>query len=386
MVTDAIYPYHMGGKETRTRQLSTRLAAGGTEVHVFTMNWWRGPAYRVEDGVHYHALCRAYPLYSGSRRSILEAVMFALGSFRLIAHRFDVIEADHMPHLHLFPIRVVAWLRRVPLVSTWHEYWGTAYWREYLGPLGVVAGAIEKVAMRLPDHLIAPSPETAARLVEHGVANGSVTLIPNGIDLVAIEAARAAAGGVDVLYVGRLLAHKRVELLLESIVALRTEGTTITCAIVGEGPERARLRDVVNEHQLGDQVRFLDNLDDADLFGLMKASSLFVLPSVREGFGIVVAEAMACGVPVITTCHPDNHAQALVDEGTTGWLCEATAESLSAALRRALSERGVVRPSGRVAERFDWQVSVATLVELFERSIAQRHRHASGRCPEVFPA
>jgi glycosyltransferase involved in cell wall biosynthesis len=250
----------------------------------------------------------------------------------------------------------------------------------------VVAGAIEKVAMRLPDHLIAPSPETAARLVEHGVANGSVTLIPNGIDLVAIEAARAAAGGVDVLYVGRLLAHKRVELLLESIVALRTEGTTITCAIVGEGPERARLRDVVNEHQLGDQVRFLDNLDDADLFGLMKASSLFVLPSVREGFGIVVAEAMACGVPVITTCHPDNHAQALVDEGTTGWLCEATAESLSAALRRALSERGVVRPSGRVAERFDWQVSVATLVELFERSIAQRHRHASGRCPEVFPA
>lgn len=404
LVTDAIYPYHRGGKETRTRHLAEGLAARGIEVHVFTMQWWKGSAYRQEASVHYHGLCRPYPLYAGDRRSIFQAVMFALACLRLVWYPYDVIEADHMPHLQLFTIRVVAWIRRVPLVSTWHEYWGFDYWREYLGPLGVVAAAIEQVTLRLPDHLVTPSRETATRLAGQGRSPRAFTVVPNGIDLDAIDAAEPATQSVDLLYVGRLLAHKHVDHLLAAIAILRepegprepgelhtgrspdlswsrTPGahdTAPTCVIVGDGPERLALERDAARLGVGDSVRFLGSIaEESTVFGLMKAARVLVLPSVREGFGIVVAEAMACGLPVVTTRHPDNHAQALVEDGTTGWLCNPTAQSLAATLAVALrpaagpaTRSGVESAARRAAERFDWQSSVDGLLDLLETSCA----------------
>ena len=75
IVTDALYPFHMGGKELRSHHLVAGLAAGGYEIHVFTMNWWHGKRSRIEDGVTYHALCqrpsalqRQSPLFCRGRR------------------------------------------------------------------------------------------------------------------------------------------------------------------------------------------------------------------------------------------------------------------------------------------------------------------------------
>jgi glycosyltransferase involved in cell wall biosynthesis len=379
-VTDAIYPYHRGGKETRTRHLAAGLAASGVEVHVFTMRWWQGSRHRVEDGVHYHGLCRVYPLYSGDRRSVLEAVMFAVACLRLVTFRCDVIEADHMPHLQLFTIRLVAWLRHVPLVSTWHEYWGLDYWRQYLGPLGFVAAAIEQATMRLPDRLVTPSPETADRLVARGRPSGAVTVVPNGIDLAVIDAAAPGELGADLVYVGRLIAHKHVDHLLAAVAALAGDGVADrdpsspgagpTCVIVGDGPERQHLEQDAVRLGIADRVRFLGVLEsESEVFGVMKASKVFVLPSVREGFGIVVAEAMACGLPVVTTRHPDNHARSLVVDGSTGWLCEPTAESLAGVLAAVLDLGSGDRVAGRLAaERFAWGASVDALVAVFESS------------------
>jgi hypothetical protein len=90
--------------------------------------------------------------------------LFAACCLRLLFARFDVIEADHMPYLQLFPLRIVASLRRKRLVVTWHECWGPDYWRSYLGHPGRVGWLIESAAMRLPDSIIAASPQTAARL------------------------------------------------------------------------------------------------------------------------------------------------------------------------------------------------------------------------------
>lgn len=373
MVTDAIYPYHMGGKETRTRHISAGLAAQGVEVHVYTMKWWTGAPYRVEDGVHYHALCRHYPLYNSERRSTKEAIMFALACLRLIAYRYDLIDADHMPHLQLFPIRVVAWLRRVPLVSPWHEYWGREYWQSYMGPLGLVAAAIEQVTMRLPDRLVTDSPGTRASLVAQGIPAERIAVVPVGLDLATIEAARPSSDAFDVLYVGRLLEHKHVDWLLESLETLRRSGTTLRCGIVGEGPERARLEQQCSRLGIDDQVRFLGNFeDDAAIFGLMKSAGVFVLPSVREGFGIVVAEAIVCGVPVITIDHPENHSRVLVDVGVTGWLCAPNAASLAETIGRSTST-SLDRSLQPSASSFGWQTSVTTMLEVFT-SLVPPHR------------
>src|SRR5450755_1533191 len=94
LVTDAIFPYHRGGKEIRYHELGRRLA-GRAEVHVYTMHWWDGPRVRTDEAVTFHAISPLFPMYTQSRRSLKQAIFFALACLRLMAVRFDVLEADH---------------------------------------------------------------------------------------------------------------------------------------------------------------------------------------------------------------------------------------------------------------------------------------------------
>ena len=88
-VSDAIYPYNKGGKEKRIYEISTRLAKRDHNVHVYCMKWWKEKEnHRIENGVHLHAISRYYPLYSGKRRSIKGAIMFAFACFKLIRKIF----------------------------------------------------------------------------------------------------------------------------------------------------------------------------------------------------------------------------------------------------------------------------------------------------------
>ena len=366
IVTDAIYPYHMGGKESRTHNLVAGIAGNGYDVHVFTMNWWHGDRTRVDAGVTYHALCREHPLYNDSRRSMVEAVVFALACFRLLWYRFDLIEADQIPHLPVLSIWLVAKVRRTPLVITCHEFWGPEYWRSYLGPLGSLAAILEKLTVRLPDHIVTPMRGTAAKIIEKGARPDRVTIVPNGVDAEAIARAARPAQSFDILFVGRLLAHKNVDLLIEAIALLRDRGTPTTCGIVGTGPERERLEELSEKYDLVDAITFFGKVGDhSSVFGLMKAASVFVLPSVREGYGMVVAEALCSGLPVITVDHPENEARELVEDGVTGRICEPTAEALAAALASVLGSTERPALPERARRRFSWSESVRSLEAVY---------------------
>lgn len=331
------------------------------------MHWWKGSRRRDEGGVRYQAVSRHIPLYVGERRSIVQALVFSLGCFRLLAHRFDAIEADQMPYLPLFPLRVVASIKRVPLVVTWHEVWGAAYWREYLGPVGVVGAVLERVAMRIPDVIVAENDETHRRLLDTGLPAERAIVVPNGVDMEVIGSAPPAASTFDLIYVGRLLGHKRVEDLLDAIARLSRDGSRLTCAIVGIGPERERLEVLTANLGLSEQVRFFGSLEEhRDVYGLIKSSGVFVLPSVREGFGLVVVEALACGIPVITTDHPDNQARLLVEDGVTGWLCPATGDGLADAIRRSRLRPADLARAASTLDACNWDRIVDRLAGLYE--------------------
>ena len=106
----------------------------GIEVHIYTMKWWDGEDILDLDGVRLHGICKQRPLYSGERRSIMQALMFGLATFKLIAARFDVLDVDHMPYFPLFAARIICALRRKRMMATWHEVWGNAYWKSYRRP------------------------------------------------------------------------------------------------------------------------------------------------------------------------------------------------------------------------------------------------------------
>src|SRR5664279_4133987 len=125
IVSDAVYPYNKGGKETRIHELSTRLVRSGHDVTIYTMKWWSTPEKtRIEEGVTLQAISPLYPLYNGERRSIKEGILFGLACFGLLWKKFDVLDVDHMPYFPLFSLKVVSLLRRKPMLATWHEVWG----------------------------------------------------------------------------------------------------------------------------------------------------------------------------------------------------------------------------------------------------------------------
>jgi glycosyltransferase involved in cell wall biosynthesis len=354
LVSDSILPFHRGGKELRYHEVARRLARTA-DVHVYTMRWWDAPGPRVVDGVAYHALCRRLPLYDGERRSTRQAVVFALACLRLLTRRFDVIEADHMPYLQLFTLRLVATLRRRRLVATWHEVWGPAYWRRYMGRPGRLAWWIEIAAMRLPDEIIAASEETGRRLRAHLGDDARVVVAPNGVDLDTVRAAVAGDAPTDLVVVGRLLSHKRVDMLLDAVALLHADGVPVTCRVIGDGPERAALHARADALGIADAVDFRHDVDGAaDLYALVKAARVFAFPSEREGFGVAALEALACGVPVVTTSAPDNLAAALVRDSGAGVVCDPDAPALAGAVRDLLARDEAPVPDDAWLRGHDW--------------------------------
>lgn len=339
LVVDAVFPYHLGGREVRYDELTRRLAAIA-EVHVFTMQWWPG-ARVINDGrVTFHAICRLRPMYRNGRRAIGQSFWFAVACLRLLTQRFDVLDADHMPYFHVLVLRVIASARRRRFVVTWHEVWGPAYWREYLGWLGRGAWLVEWLAMRLPDHIVAASPGTAERLRALLGSRASITVAPNGVNLEIIEAIDPdPADPTDLVVVGRLISHKRVEMLLDAMALLHTARIPVTCRVIGDGPDREALHTYAEALGLASFVDFRHNVrEQKDVYALVKAAKIAVFPSAREGFGASVLEALACGVPVVTTSTPDNLAQDLVKESVRGYVCEPSAAAIADTVAVLLAE------------------------------------------------
>jgi glycosyltransferase involved in cell wall biosynthesis len=354
IVSDAVHPYHKGGKETRWMEVSTRLAAMGHDVHVYTMKWWDGPAVeRMENGVHLHAISRLWPLYSGERRSVAEGVFFSVACFRLLNETFDVVDVDHMPGFPLFTVRLVAWLKGKPMIGTWHEVWGRDYWQQYLGRAGLLAAGLEWLSARMPDRIVAVSPQTAERLRTVLHTRRPVDVAANGIDVNMIESLTPARAKADVVTVGRLIKHKNVDLLIRATALLAVERPGLRVLVIGDGPERSELERLARQLGVIKNVKFTGYVErDQDKLRLMKTARVCALPSTREGFGIAALEAMACGLPVVVVDHPDNAAKDLITTDN-GRLCQATPVSLAAAIRSLLKDG---RPQGgpETARNYDW--------------------------------
>ncbi|NRQ32320.1 glycosyltransferase [Nonomuraea sp. NN258] len=349
LVTDAIHPYSFGGREMRYHELGPHLAPYA-DVHVFTMRWWDGPRVRTEGGITFHAISRLLPMYRQGVRSVWQALTFAAACLRLLRHRFDVLNVDQIPFLHLLPLRLVATLRRKPLVATWHEVWGPEYWRESMGGRWRPAWWIERLAMRAPDRIIAVSPQTAMRLRAELGERARITIAPNGIDLAQVEQASPDERRTDLVVVSRLMRHKGLDLLLAAVARLHATGRAVSCRIIGDGPERDALHREAERLGIAHAVEFRHDVSEQkDVYALVKAARVFAFPSTREGFGIAVLEAIACGVPVVTTSARDNLAQHLVLRTRRGIVCDHHLDAFAAALARALDA-----PDGDEPERESW--------------------------------
>lgn len=365
IVSDAVYPYHRGGKESRYHELIRRIS-GRVDVDLYTMRWWEGTEAEQLDGARLHAISPMVPLYVNDRRSLTQALRFGLACLRMLQYDFDVLEADHIPFFQVLVLRLITTIKRKPLIVTWHEVWGREYWRQYLGPLGLALWLIEELAMRAANHIIAASPQTAERLRKSIGTACPITEVPNGIDLEEVAGAHPDPEASDVVVVGRLISHKRVDMLLDAIAKLRAEGLELTCRVIGNGPEQEALHDAAKRLGIDDLVEFRhDVTEQKDVYGMLKAAKVCVFPSSREGFGIAVLEALACGMPVITTSATDNMARHLVARSARGVVCGDTMTALADAICAVVTSdnAGLGQPESWLSE-YSWDATAARVCQV----------------------
>ncbi len=379
LVYDCVFPDSVGGIERRNDELARALAERG---HRVTLAGWHRPGSesRHGDRVRVEPLGPPATLYDeNGRRRGSAALRFAWHCARLDVRRFDVVETANVPFLHLLPLALRCAFARRPLVVSWYEYWGS-YWRSYLGGSfrWRLAEWIEAACARLGTLATASSRLTLDRLA-HRRRNRRLRLLPCGIALERIESVLSAEDGArrggappPLLYSGRLLPEKRLDLLLRAVARLPRElfpGERVL-RVIGDGPDRERLERLATELGIEDRVELAGRLATGDeVFAAFAGVLVAVQPSRREGFGLFPLEAMASGLPVIYCASPESAVGELVRDGREGLEVEPRPEALAQAIERLLrsaEERNRLGAAGRRRARdYAWAEIASRAESLF---------------------
>ena len=250
----------------------------------------------------------------------------------------DIVICGHIRLL--FAAYLVSALRRCKLVLVMH---GTEVWEN-------PKGALTRFLVRRCDRFIAVSALTRERFRSwSGVPAEAFDILPNSIDRTRFSPGPPAAALIEryalanrqvIMTLSRLHpgdAYKGVDTLLELMPELIEEEPSLTYLIGGDGPDRVRLEEMSRSLGLADHVVFTGFIDEAEKTDHYRLADLFLLPGSGEGFGIVLLEAMACGVPVIASAL-DGSREAVRD-GKIGIVVDPTDRgALKSAICRALAE------------------------------------------------
>jgi glycosyltransferase involved in cell wall biosynthesis len=372
-VYDTVYPESKGGVEKRVWELARRLVRRGHQVHLLVPKAWEGPDQLVREGVVLHGVCRARQLYtSKGRRAVWPAIAHSVGVFRhLRRERYDLVDCQIPAHLGA----LAAWGRTrrrsvTKLVVTWHEAWDRG-WLEEMGMLGHIGRRVERFVARLPATHMTVSQHTADMLAALG--RQAEAIISSGVELSRDRAATSASS--DVLFVGRLVPTKNLGLLIEATRVLVDRGICPRVLVVGDGPHRSTWQSQIERLGLNECIELVGTVEtESDVVGLLESAKLLAVPSLREGYGMIVLEAAAHGVPVVTVDYPRNAARHLVNDGVTGLSVppepSAFADALQTLLEDEARRAGMARRAIETARRATWDIAVEDTEALYEARVA----------------
>ena len=284
----------------------------------------------------------------------------------------DVLHA-HMPRASV-PGAILARLARVPVIVS-HEH-GSALEGKRIRPF-----LDRNVVARMSTVVLAVSEWDRRQLIEReGIPPERITVMPNGIaappeprrDLRA--ELRGTASSALIGSVGRLYDQKGYDYLVRAVALLKQGGRSLKCVIIGIGPEEQRLRELIAELDVRDEVALIGRRDDVP--DVVRALDVAVLPSRWEGSPLVLMEYMAVAAPIVATAVggvPD-----LIEDGVHGLLVPPhDPGALAGAIDRLLDDRALAQRLGQAARQrqraeYDLDVVVRRLerlyVELYEDS------------------
>lgn len=378
IVYDCLFPHTVGGGERWYRSLAERLAADGHDVTYLTLRQWDRGVDPAVPGVRVRVVGPRMALYvdgASGRRRILPPLVFGLGVlWHLLRHgrRYDAVHTAAFPYFSLLAAAVARPLHRYRLVVDWLEVWSRAYWREYLGRAGgAVGAAVQRLCVRVPQRAFCLSQLHAARLREEGLRSEPTVL--TGLYDGSLEPAEPVQARPVVVFAGRHIPEKRVPAIVPAIARAREQVSELRAEIFGDGPEHDALLAAIARHGLGDAIDAPGFVDHERVHEALRTALCMVLPSSREGYGLVVVEAAARATPSVVVAGEDNAATELIDEGENGFVAaSASPEDLAAAILRVHAAGPELRAAtaawfARNGERLSLGHSLATVLAAYER-------------------
>lgn len=233
---------------------------------------------------------------------------------------------------------------------------------------------LENIGIVVSDGVVVNSGAVRAELAERHLGEGEITVIPNGVDLDQFPASDEPPRRHEILFVGRLVPQKGVDVLLRSLGAVLRRHPDATLVIAGDGQQQLYLERLARFLGLRERVSFLGWQARGDLAALYRASAVTAVPSLYEPFGLVALEAMSSGRPVVVS-RLGGLAE-IVDDEVSGFTVQAgdhldLATRLAALLSDAELARAMGRAARRRAEQFGWAAIADRTASLYD-SVARR--------------
>ncbi len=348
-----LFPPSVGGQEIRFAGMAEVLTRRGHSVEVFCNRNIPGSEANEVLGnliIHRHPTAYDYqqPVLKWLRRRPYPLFRYAAWCRNIDSEAFDFFIFNQWPLAHvLLAPRAI----RCKAVIDWCEF---------------RKGALFALLQRYFPRLVFKNMANTVALKEQmeTLSGRSFEYLPSGIDLQRYRC--APVGQRDgLLYLGRLTEHKNLPLVLTSYKCLLRKGYTGRLRIAGSGPVTSKLHEIVRRLDIGSKVDILGHVTEEEKIELLSSSQVLILSSWREGFPRVIAEAMASGLPVVTTDYPENGAKGVVRQYGIGRVTEPSADKVSDGVLRVLEAWDSYSRAGLLASKsLDWEVLIDQLLQM----------------------
>ena len=353
-----------GGAEVHLHEIFRRLAARGHEVTVLASAWPGAPAEEVVDGLR--------TLRRGRKHDFNFHVPTVWR--RELRHEpFDVVVDD----INKIPFLTPRYVNR-PVLAQTHHFFRQTIFREASLPAALYVYLSECLVPLVYRRcrFAAVSPSSREELVRWGVPAERIDVIYNAVNHDLYRPAGPAERSPEplIVYLGRLKRYKRIDLFLRAIPLVAARVPAVRVRLVGSGDDRPALERLARRLGISERVAFTGFVSEEEKMRHLQAAWVVANPSSKEGWGVTVIEANACGTPVVAARVPG--LQDAVRAGETGLLLSPlTPETLASALTAVLEieELRARLAAGAVAwaRQFTWDRAAEQTEELLRRVIAE---------------
>ena len=355
-----------GGSELHAHEFMRRFAQAGLQVLHRTSEAAGLPASTTREG---YSVVRRGSRFSVFPRAMASEITHKMGTYDAVVEIWNGV-----------PWLTPLWCRK-PRITFLHHVHGPM-WDQILPSAFATAGRVmeTKLAPRLYRHtrMVTPSAATRDELIALGFEPQRVTSVNNGVDPF-FQPGGAPAGVPTLLAVGRLAPVKRFDRLIEAALVARMRVPNLQLVIVGEGPQRVQLEQMIHAHDATSWITLAGHVNRQHLLSLYQRAWLAVSASLAEGWGLSLTEAASCGVPAVAT-NISGHRCSVVD-GSTGRLTEL--ESLGDAIadvllddpaREAMAHAALVR-----ARTLTWDASALGVINQLHAEVLRHKQRKATR-------